>query len=297
MNGLYRKLVLVLGAIVLSCAQATMGLDAQMSCRAGKTKEAGKYAYCRQKAEATFLRTGNLDRYSEALVRCDDGLRRRWQKLEERAARVGTTCPDEPLDPNSLMGFIAAYCDAVESALGGEPLPTCGDGRVNAVGEHCDGADLDGYACADFGMAGALACTGSCDFDLTGCFDCETVGGIVVGGSCWFYGAHGQSCDTVCAAVGLAYDEATRTFAGSDGNTANCDAVLTALMVKGVPVDDDGSSDYQASANGRGCATLNWIGRCPESPPSSPYSCWWWDPSPTTSSASDPSTERACACK
>lgn len=46
-------------------------------------------------------------------------------------------------------------------------------------------------------------------------------GMVKVGGYNWYYGEAGQSCGTVCAAHG-GYNEATRTYAGSDGTFQNC---------------------------------------------------------------------------
>jgi hypothetical protein len=70
--------------------------------------------------------------------------------------------------------------------------------------------------------------------------------GAEVGGACWFLGEVGESCSQVCDAAGFAYDQATRTFAGSDGTNANCVAVLDALNVIGgavqdLPCDEDAS--------------------------------------------------------
>jgi len=47
---------------------------------------------------------------------------------------------------------------------------TCGDGVINAI-DACDGAELGGKTCLDFGSndAGGLACTADCSFDTTRC--------------------------------------------------------------------------------------------------------------------------------
>lgn len=277
-------------------AGAARGIDAQVKCEAEKNRQTGRYLACRQRAQARYVKTGELENYNDAVATCDARFLRDWNRLEQKAGFAGAACPDEPLDPNSLVTFLSQQCDTVAGALSGEEMMTCGDGAVNLVGEHCDGADLDGYSCHMFGKVGSLSCDESCDFDVTGCVDCEEKDGVVVSGYCWFYGTSGQSCDDVCAAAGLVYDVATRTFAGSEGSVGNCDAVLTALMAKGVPADVDGSGDYQGQSDGRGCATLAALGRCPEASPST-NSCWWWDPWPTTSSAGGSTTERACACR
>ena len=111
---------------------------------------------------------------------------------------------------------------------------------------------------------------------------CASVGGVEVGGACWFLGAGGASCDDACGAIGGVYDEATRTFAGSDGTTANCESVLDALPYAGTP---PGTISCGA-AFGLGChintTSANSSGRCTET---------------TTSTASSSSIiARACAC-
>lgn len=56
-------------------------------------------------------------------------------------------------------------CDAPAPAL----CDFCGDG-VRTGYEACDGGDLGGLGCEDFGLvSGALACDPACIFDLTGC--------------------------------------------------------------------------------------------------------------------------------
>ncbi|MBI5501629.1 MAG: hypothetical protein HY907_15400, partial [Deltaproteobacteria bacterium] len=51
----------------------------------------------------------------------------------------------------------------------GEAGPFCGNGVVES-GEACDGDDLGGSRCEDFGrLPGVLACTEGCMFDLAGC--------------------------------------------------------------------------------------------------------------------------------
>jgi hypothetical protein len=298
--GKYRvEIVVCLGIAALLGAVSSRALDPAVKCEADKNREAGKHAYCLQKARARLLTTHDTRVYAAAVQRCNGTFNDKWQRLEDRAAREGVPCPDGLGDPNLLADFITEQSDAVGLVLEGAGMPHCGDGAVNVAGEHCDGTDVDGYTCADFGLLGSLSCTGSCDFDATGCFNCIGIGGVVVGGHCWFYGAAGQSCETLCGALALSYDEATRTFAGSDGSAENCNAVLTALTVKGVPADDDGCGDYQGRGNGRGCATLNAIGRCPESPPREGLtdSCWWRDLGSTDAAAAHSSTERACACE
>lgn len=63
-------------------------------------------------------------------------------------------------------------------------------------------------------------------------------GGTSVGGYCWYFGAGGESCDTVCASHGGCDITGTRDYAGSAGSLANCQAVLSALGQGSGAIDD-----------------------------------------------------------
>ncbi|MCZ6568836.1 MAG: hypothetical protein O7B23_01605 [Deltaproteobacteria bacterium] len=110
---------------------------------------------------------------------------------------------------------------------------------------------------------------------------------VGVGGACWFLGASEESCDTVCADAGLAYDPATETYAGSGGTLLQCHAVLDALGQTSPPLGEFGDADCSLiGAPGMGCSLDNFSdlrGRC-----TSPA---------TTSSAGFAGFERACACQ
>ncbi len=61
------------------------------------------------------------------------------------------------------------------AGLGRDPnCPTCGNGVRNVgpgfYGEYCDGPDLNGKSCADYGYdSGALGCRADCTFDFGNC--------------------------------------------------------------------------------------------------------------------------------
>jgi hypothetical protein len=150
-------------ALVLAWANAAGALDPAPKCQAGKNKEAGKYAACRQKAEAKAITSGDPADYTK----CDAKFFAKWARLEEKA---GTgVCPDGIADPNSLTDFITDNCDAVATALATGDLPDCGDNAINVAGEQCDGTDLGGESCVSLGFdSGTLACA-SCAFDTSGC--------------------------------------------------------------------------------------------------------------------------------
>jgi hypothetical protein len=169
-------------AVLLSWAGTAGALDPGPKCEAGKNKEAGKYANCRHKAEAKAITTGLPADYSK----CEEKFLTKWQSLEDKA---GGACPDEPLDPNSVMHFITDQCEVVATGLaGGGGLPTCGDGAANLSSEECDGADLRGATCANLGCgSGTLACLGTCVYDRSGCSGCTVGGALPATGqtTCW----------------------------------------------------------------------------------------------------------------
>ena len=83
-----------------------------------------------------------------------------------------------------------------------------------------------------------------------------TCAGQLVGGYCWYQGANGESCTAACAGHG-GYNDATRTYAGSAGSNANCQAVIDALGVPGTAVTTDNSCGI-----GVGCYDTGGLYRC-----------------------------------
>lgn len=138
--------------------------------------------------------------------------------------------------------------------------PVCGDNDLDP-GETCDGTQLG-------------ACTAFCLPNCTCGPPCEAT----TGGFCWFFGADGDSCDTVCSGVGGTYDPATASYAGSGGSDANCQNVLLAL----------GSTATFATGGicsiGLGCASAGSFDlRCPTPA--------------TTAAAAGAGFRRPCACQ
>jgi hypothetical protein len=111
---------------------------------------------------------------------------------------------------------------------------------------------------------------------------------VEVGGACWLLGSGGQSCDDVCAAAALAYDDATATYA--DATLTRCGAVLNVLSVQtGIPISplDEVACDG-FGIGGIGCGQDTNIVTSHGTRCTSPA---------TTSSASFAGARRACACK
>ena len=80
----------------------------------------------------------------------------------------GQTCQALGFDGGILA--CNAGCDFDTSGCTNQPPPpVCGNG-VLEPGEECDGSDLGGQTCSDFGFdQGSLACTGQCTIDTSDC--------------------------------------------------------------------------------------------------------------------------------
>ncbi len=256
--------VVCLSTVVLFWAGTALALDPEPKCESAKNKIAGKLALCLQKAEAKLVKTRgaclgggeechrdddcagtcvkDTEKYDSAIVKCNDKFSEKWVSEETKATEASATCPDEPLDPNSLAEYVTECSDCVTSLLAGEAtLCSCSSG-----------------SCAD-------------------------EGGVEVGGKCWFLGATSDGCDTTCEDAGLVYDEATRTYAGSDGTWAQCQAVMDALDKTSPEYDDFGDN---GCSDGFGCflePNVKTRARC-----TSP---------PTDATTSAGNARRACACQ
>jgi hypothetical protein len=260
-------------AIVFQSGSAAAITEAA-KCKAAKYKIAGAYYSCREKAAAASLAKGEPADYSKCTARFDE----KWDDAETDGA---TMCPDNVLTA-AMNDFIADQAQyAAEIIAGNEDVPVCGDSLVNAVGEHCDGLNFDGQTCQSLGFeAGQLSCDGSCGLVASGCFPCP---GFAYADACWFLGEYGLSCNTVCEALGLVYDDATRTVAGSDGTSGACRTVLGGI---GFDVEGEVINEYELSQeSGYGCCDLTTIGLTRAIFPS------------TSGWAQHQDAARACACR
>lgn len=102
----------------------------------------------------------------------------------------------------SKTTMVALGAGAVAAFAGGIALASGGDG---------DGAEQSPMSTPTPEPTPTPACTGD-----------------ELGGACWHLGPLGQSCHEVCAPRG-GYDEATRTYAGSEGTVDQCEQVLELL--------------------------------------------------------------------
>lgn len=106
----------LVAAALLSAAVAA-ALTPADKCESSKLKEAGKYGFCRMKAEAKAVKTGSAPDYSK----CDGKYGTKWPGIE---ATGGGQCPSNG-DQAAIQTFITQHTDDLAVALDGGPLPDC----------------------------------------------------------------------------------------------------------------------------------------------------------------------------
>jgi len=256
----------VAAAIVLVAGTAM----AEFNCQAARDKAVGGYYACRQKATSVSVAKGTSS--TDAMEKCRQKFQDKWA-----AAAIKGTCPTAV--PADLESVVSGQATVAANAVAG--VASCGNNAIDDAGEQCDGTQLDGLTCASFGLYGTLACTAGCQLDLGGCTACPA-STLEYHGACWVLSAIGKSCNEACTSLGLTYDTATSTIAGSLGTDDNCAALLYALNTTGTDITYVGD----CAGYGFGCNVLMDSGtrsRCT---------------TPATDGAtSEASTQRVCACK
>jgi hypothetical protein len=124
-----RPLVVTLvGTLVLSFAavSARGATPPDKVCRAAKNKIVGKYAACRQNAEAKFA-TSAGDQAASALrsaafTKCKDSFTKAWDKADAKAAAKHVTCLESPLTDEAFGAVIDIDTTNVSDGLAGQGL-------------------------------------------------------------------------------------------------------------------------------------------------------------------------------
>jgi hypothetical protein len=120
---------IALAGILAFGGGAAQALSAADKCEAAKNKIAGKYSFCRQKAEAKAIKKGASPDYTK----CDPSFSQKWTDAETAG---GGMCPTNG-DESAMQSCITAHANAVAAALmsGG----TCGSGGLPETGQtQCD---------------------------------------------------------------------------------------------------------------------------------------------------------------
>jgi hypothetical protein len=151
---------------VLLAASGAYAVDPVQKCQSDKNKAAGKYASCRQNAEAKLASSGDTTKYNAAIGKCETKFSDTWGKTETKAAG---TCHDGAPTAPQFKQVIDAHTTTVADALAGNGPVGCGNGFINA-GEQCDANNLNGETCVSQGFAfGTLQCSATCTLDTSGC--------------------------------------------------------------------------------------------------------------------------------
>ncbi len=127
-----RRSIAALSALVsfVTAAGSHASLTPAQQCQAGKNRVAGKYAACRQNAEAGLATSGDTTKYGQAITKCTDKFVDAWLGLEEKAVKKGATCPS--MGDATNIGDIVTDCTTNTAAtlVGGIRFEDNGDGTV-----------------------------------------------------------------------------------------------------------------------------------------------------------------------
>jgi hypothetical protein len=136
---------LVAGVLLLAVTPAQAATPEQ-ACKSGKNKTAGKYAACRENAEAKRAAGGETSKYNDAIDKCESKFSTAWDKLEAKALAASASCPG---DDTPIKGQTSAYTDRVAAQVAGTRFKDNLDGTVT---DHATGlqwerkGNLDGTA-------------------------------------------------------------------------------------------------------------------------------------------------------
>ncbi len=135
-------MVAVAGLGLLWAGTALAAATPAQKCQMNKNKEAGKYAFCRQKAEGKLALKGDATKYAEAITKCETKYNTKWPKLEQKAVDKGGMCPSVA-DQAAIKASVDDHTAVIATALSGAGLPTCGGfpatGQTTAYGPGSDG--------------------------------------------------------------------------------------------------------------------------------------------------------------
>jgi len=188
----FRSIQLLAIGLVL-VATGSWAADPVAKCESSKLKEAGKYDYCRLKADSKAVIKGEVADYTK----CDTKFFTKWDQIEQKAGPG--ICPSEG-DAATMDALIMDHTGSIATTLSGAVAPRyedCGDGTV---------ADLqtglmwyktdDAGGLTDKDNQYSLSAPLSSDNDgtaytvlLAGLNDCESNDGLTV------TGGHAGHCD------------------------------------------------------------------------------------------------------
>lgn len=254
----------------------------EQSCQSGKNKAAGKYAACRQAAEAKLATSGDPTKYGAAIGKCEAKFTSTWQKLTAKATASGATCLDAPLLDTDFKSAIDAHTDIIATALGGGGLVDCPADLVTCTTDlgTCTGSlgtcDSNYTGCS----ASLSTCTtnyASCSSSLASCSAGTATGADVIAGKTFSgsvgIGATGTMPNNGAVAItpGTTAQTIPAGFHNGAGSVAGDPDLVAANLKIGVNlfgvtgtlgcgngVIDAGEQCDQSNLNGATCASLGY---------------------------------------
>lgn len=116
--------VLAVCLMLAGAGTAQAAPTAAQKCQASKNAAAGKYAACRERAEAKLASTGNTAAFDAAIAKCETRYQTAWNKAEQKAVDAGSSCTTTN-DQTVVQGVTDDFTDSVAQYLGGAAFPDC----------------------------------------------------------------------------------------------------------------------------------------------------------------------------
>lgn len=117
-----RRTVSMCILILMTWGTTAAAISDADKCEAAKNTIAGKYAFCRQKAEAKAVKTGDPADYSK----CDTNFSGKWATAETNG---GGMCPTDG-DAANVQSYVAADANLIALKLTGVRFVDNGDGTI-----------------------------------------------------------------------------------------------------------------------------------------------------------------------
>ena len=181
------------------------------NCQSGKNKAVGKYAGCRQNAEAKFATSSDGAKRTAALAKCKTKYQSAWRALEAKAVKKGGVCPSVG-DQAAVQGAVDQQTGNVATALAGGVVQGCSDDLATCQGSlsTCNSSLMTTQGglttCTGSLMTtqgGLTTCTGSlttCQNDLAACQPGASSGRLLKTGQTLCYNEAGAVI--ACAGTG-----------------------------------------------------------------------------------------------
>lgn len=171
----------------LSWAAAAFATEPDLKCQAGKNQAAGKYSACRQGAEKTFVLTGDVTKYNDAIGKCESKFSTAWQKEIDKATAAAATCPDAPLVAAEFKSAIDAHSAIIATALAGGGLIDCPSDLVTCNNDlgTCSGSlstCSTNYSSCSSSLGTCTTNYGNCSSSLATCSGGTATGADVLAG-------------------------------------------------------------------------------------------------------------------